>query len=298
MGRFRQLDLADHRLLLTLAALLPAALGLTRCIPLGRLRPAKPSGWGFARWFGRKKHFYAQSTRAPRYLDRDRWRSSFRARRETAFSNLVSAVRQLSPPWLQTVLALEWLVLLLMDCGANLLNRRTTIDGDSAGRRFLSDFRCLTWTGLIVRTYASTLRGLRCVRRQVRELRRLGCLLARSLTISLGLLALSAQTVARHGRLHHIWTAGSFGLHGIYTLLASLTSGACLRRILLFLVVRLLPIGWTLRLVRLLLLLSRQRRACLRRLRHGLRRLRQLPIFLPHIIRVAVVATLLVVSYV
>eukprot|EP00966_Prymnesium_polylepis_P323443 7379634-Prymnesium_polylepis.1 len=57
-------------------------------------------------------------------------------------------------------------VLLLMDCGANLLNCRTTIDGDSVGRRFFSDFRCLTWTGLIVRTYASILRGLRCVRRQ------------------------------------------------------------------------------------------------------------------------------------
>eukprot|EP00966_Prymnesium_polylepis_P164675 3806968-Prymnesium_polylepis.1 len=81
-----------------------------------------------------------------------------------------------------------------MDCGANLLNYRTTVDGDAAGRRFFSDFRRLTWTGLIVRTYASTLRSLRCVRRQVRELGRLGYLLARSLTISLGLLALSAQT--------------------------------------------------------------------------------------------------------
>ena len=74
---------------------------------------------------------------------------------------MVSALKHFSPPWLILVLSLEWLVLLLMDRGAILLNYRSTTDGSLSFARASSDFCRGTWTGMAVRSFCWIRRRLR-----------------------------------------------------------------------------------------------------------------------------------------
>ena len=80
---------------------------------------------------------------------------------------------------------LEWLVLVLMDLGATLLNHRTTSDGDSNRHSDASDFQRCTWVGTAVRAARWASRRARDVRAAL-----VGALL-------------TTETLCRHIRLHH-----------------------------------------------------------------------------------------------
>ena len=253
--------------------LIPAFLKLTlvgslRC----RLRPAKPPGLGFARWFGciKPPSGHPPSPRESRLLDRDRWKSTFSSRREFAWGNLVSAARCYSPPWLLLVLLLEWSVLALMDLGALFINCRTTSAGDAhgpdgRGRWRPSEFQ--RWTTR--RAWCSLLFRLQQIRRNVR---RGFSLVIPAINTLLVAAVLSIETVAHNLRPHHwrcLWRLCADVVRRGWC--ASLDLGWA-RRICFSVLLRCAPLRFSLFLIRCAFAISSWRLAVLRVVRYLLSR--------------------------
>ena len=272
-----------------LSALLPAALRLTHFfIFAGRLRPGL-QGWGFAHKKPPSGH-HTQLDRAPRLLHRDRWKSTFSSQRDMAFSNLVSAIRRLSPPWLVLFFITEWFLFILMDLGATCLNYRTTAEGAVSHS---SDFLRATWVCTWVNGSRWTLRRIRNARGAARHFLGLsGYVLGVSgLTVAHG--AIATVISLRHLRTRNLVLA----MTALLRVSLAAFDGTILCGLGRFLALRFVPIRLLLLLIRVVVRVLAWQRALVRSVRLLPRWANRAVRMAPHALRVAALALTISLVY-